>query len=729
VTGTASARRRLAAARPWLLAAATYLAGAVIFTWPLAADLSGTVWGDRFDAWTTMWLIWHLGDALASGDLVAHTDRIFFPVGYNLWSFGHLALQLMGAPLIAVGFAVATVYNLLLLFAFTASGLAAHALGRHLSGDHWGGLLCGAVFAWNPYLYGEMSAGCVELVAAWFFPLQGWLLLRLFEAPGWRRALPVGAVLAATGPFNWYYTLFCGMFMVSVCAWRALLGGSNRLKALGWAGAAVVAAGLSNLPLIPLVRQETPERYGITAETFAPENWDLSYAITNGAIPLAELDEEALVLNDAMQVAINSTSLSNMISAGFVANPLESTPGALAFAAGLFGLLAAGRRGYGWAAIAGGFLILTLGPFLQLDATPPLPEWSIERPLPYYFLYNDVPFFSKAYRPYRLGVVVLTALAALSALGYGRLSGRWRPALAGGLFLAGAAQPHWAGERPAERPIADADVPEIYHRLRELPDGAVIELPLHYQPLSVANARLQYYQVVHRKPMLNCNQLIRRTELMQFRDYVAGNRFLQVVLDIGRSEPPYTWSDDDLLALRDDGFRYVVFHDTFEPAKLRLSGYQGEADRLRQPAITMLYEALGEPVLEGDGVVIFALPGDLTPGRERAWTGEAWAEVELPWTALELPLKLAPGAGLPLSQEDALVFSAWLHRLEGDSELALVSDDPPWSAALRAPEGRWAWTQVEELPQLAEGGTWRLEATDGPVTLELDAVQLLRGPR
>ena len=51
---------------PWLLAAGVYLLGAVVFTWPLVASMSDAVWGDRFDAWTTMWLIWHLAERLVA---------------------------------------------------------------------------------------------------------------------------------------------------------------------------------------------------------------------------------------------------------------------------------------------------------------------------------------------------------------------------------------------------------------------------------------------------------------------------------------------------------------------------------------------------------------------------------------------------------------------------------------------------------------------------------------
>jgi hypothetical protein len=163
-----------------------------------------------------MWLIWHLQDAIGAGTLTEVTDRILYPVGYNLWSFGHLGVQLIGVPLMWIGIGLVATYNLLVLGSFVFSAMCAHAFGRHLGDSHRAGALAAAAFTWSPYLYGEMSAGCVELVAAGFIPLFGLALLRLCDEPGWRRAWPAVLLFAAIGPFNWYYTLFTGLFTVAL---------------------------------------------------------------------------------------------------------------------------------------------------------------------------------------------------------------------------------------------------------------------------------------------------------------------------------------------------------------------------------------------------------------------------------------------------------------------------------------------------------------------------------
>ncbi len=708
-------------ARPWLLATLAYALGAVAFTWPLAPSLGTHVWGDRFDAWTTMWLIWHLQDALASGQLTEVTDRILYPVGYNLWSFGHLGIQLIGVPLMWLGVGLVATYNLLVLGSFVFSALCAHLFGRHLGGSHAAGALAAAAFTWTPYLYGEMSAGCVELVAAGFIPLFAWMLLRLCDRPGWSRAWPAILLFAAIGPFNWYYTLFTGLFTVAFAAWRWLAGGERRTRTVAWIALVCVAAAALDAPLIPKVRRETPSRTVITAETFSTENWQQSYAVSNARVPLEALDVALLELNDAMQVVVNSTSLINLTRARFTANPLDSTPGALAYVLGLIGLVAAGRRGRGWAVMAAGFTVLTLGPFLQIDATPPLADWAEQTPLPYYWLYNEVPFFSKAYRPYRLGVVVLVCLGGLAA--GGARSQAWSLAALAGVL--GPLQPHLSGERPADRPLADATIPPIYDELAALPDGAVIELPLLYQPISPANARFQYHQVAHRKPVLNCNQLIRRTDLLAFQDYVGENAFLQTVLDLGRRSPPYAFRSDDLHELADQGFRYVIVHPAFETSQLHLSGFHGEADRLGQVALQMLAETFGEPVLRSEDTWVYAFPDPLPPpGTRFAWSGDAVLDVPVPWSELKLPVTLQAGEDLlldwPEGASQARALSLWVHRPEaspGDGRLVVagagVVDTTPGT-----------WTRVA-LP-LTPGTVPVLRAEGGSVTVELDRLQLVR---
>lgn len=686
--------------RVWIATALGYVAASTLFLWPLPAHLATHVWGDRFDAWTTLWLIDHLHQGVVNGTLRAETTDILFPVGYNLWSFGHAALQILGVGLMGLGIPLVPAYNLLLIGALASSALAAHALGHALSRSHLGGLVAGATFATSPYLYGEGAAGCIELVAAGLIPLFVLTLIHVVRDPGWRTAARAALTLAIVGPFNWYYTLFAGMLGVAFCAWQFVEG---RGRAVGWMVGAMVVAAALDAPLIPLVRRETPTRPPLSVELFTTADaWERSTAVTDGTLALASLSEQRLEEHDAVEVYRNSTAVSSLAVARFSLNPLDSTPGALAFTVGLVGLALGRRRGWGWGVIAGGATVLTLGPFLTPDGSAPIPDWSARLPMPYWFAYQYVPFFAKAYRPYRIGVDALVACSALGAVGMGTLLALGRERLtrgaAVGVSVIGFTQPFWSGDRPGLRPLADATIPPVYTALGKLPRGAVIELPLQYQPITNANARFQYHQVAHRLPLLNCNQLIRRTDLLAFRDYVLANDFIEVLLDLGRKQPPFRYTPEALGRAVRDGFRYVVLHTRVDADEGYLAGAVGDSDRVGMVAMNLLRDSFGEPVLSGDGVEVYQLPEAVEPGPERVWTGADVQALDLPVDSgrLGIPLVLRPAGAADLYVGPARKLGFWA-RPEGEVAVDLQVRD---AAGLRAvpldvTPGTWTWNEVK----------------------------------
>lgn len=692
-------------ARTWGGLALLYLGAALVLTWPLGAHLGTHLWGDRFDAWTTLWLVWHLGDTLTHPALV--TDRIFYPVGYDLLSFGHLGVQILGAPWVALGVPPVAVYNGLVLAALTFSGLGAHALGETLAEGtplrRVAGVVAAAAFVGTPYLYGELRAGCVELVAAGFLPLFLRALIRVIRSPQRGPVLRAAVWLGVIGPFNWYYAIFAGMLGVAVLLWMAL---ARRWRTAAAVGGALALGLLMVSPLLPRVRAETPERPPISAEQFTPERWARSKAISDGEVPLGEVTEQDGLDLDALQVVLNATTARGLLRMDFPTNPLESTPGRLAVALGLLGWAAAGRRAAPWGWLALGFTVLTFGPYALLDPSPPLSPWALDHPLPYLWLYNHVPLFSKAYRPYRIGVIVLTCWSAAAAVGVARLGGACGEAAArrwgwAALALLGvsAAQPlaaHGTGG------LMRAETPGGYTRLAER-EGAIIELPLHYQPLSVAAAQVQMHQIVHRRPMLNSNQLIRRTELLAFRELVGSNTLLQTCVDLARRAPPLRWEGADAGKLTDLGFRDLVIRTQLPAEAEHLAGFQESADRLGLLALRMLEDSFGPPWLDEGGVLAFAIQ-PVAPGPRR-WEGGVVA-LEDPYVALGLPVDLREGQALRLGAGEGAVrrAAAWVQVEQGQAALRLTRGG---RAQTQAAEGEgWRWLRLEGGP---DAGPWTLE--------------------
>lgn len=703
-----------------------YLLAAAVFTWPLAADLGGHVWGERFDVWTTLWLLWHLHDAVSSGTFSVTTDMIFFPVGYNLWSFGHMAWQLLAVPLIAMGLSVTAAYNVLMLGAFAGSSLGAHVLGRAITRTHVGGVIAAAVFTFNPLLYGEMAVGAVELVAAFFLPLYALMLVRLAQKPTWGRALVLALTLALAGPFNWYYSIFCILLTAPLSI--AMLIGASRARWLAFAPRLAAAGALVALvtwPLVDNIGKENPPRIPLEFEYQDALMLESQRDFRDGLIDLDDIDRRQMEIFEAIDSFTNSMSVRSLITAEFPVDPMRSTPGLFALLLALGGLVANPRGNWRWALVGGIFGVLSLGPLLRWSEIGAGGMTGV-CPLPYYWLYNHLPFFSKAYRPYRLNVVTLTMLAAMAAyLGpwlRARLGDRLAPTAAVALVFVGASQPLWApGPQPGRQAVS-TDVPAYYEEIAGLPGEAIIELPLHCQPPSQSYARLQYYQVVHRKKLLNNNQFIRIPALLQLREMAEANPALDLLLRLDRLDededvrfPHEAWA-----WFEEQGFRHLVAHSSFTADSMSNSRpQQDRVEMLPGRAFALLGDLFGPAVLENEHVRVYDF-GEMRTGDDGLCPPPAERDHRLgdlgTLDAFELghsivlhPLAADPtqtvtlGEGAPGEELGAVSFWATGEDCEGVAVRFLDSTGDPLGATspLMLQYGTWRWIRIEAPPGAA----------------------------
>jgi hypothetical protein len=700
--------------RSWIGLSLFYLIGALSFLWPIPVSIDQAVWGDRFDAWTTLWLIGHLAEGLETGGFQANTTEILFPIGYNLWSFGHMALQGMGAVLVCLGLPLIATYNLLLIGGVWTSGLAMHLLAKELTRSHLAAAVAGIVFASSPFLYAEGGAGCIELVAAGLIPLHAWSLVRLTRKPSWPRCAVATVVLALIGPFNWYYTLFAGLFGLGFCAWRVLAMGRELFspacrrhrRGVALVMLSMAFAATLNLPLIDAARQETPARPSVPATQVGDaQAWERATAITQARTPLSELTEETLIERDSLEVHLNSTSVLALIEAKFTVNPLGVTPGLLAYGVAFIGVLVAGRRTWGWLALGASFTILSLGPFLNLDGALLLPTWATSAPLPYRWATETLPFFEKAYRPYRFAILVLQCAAIVGAIGANTLARAYPRVRAWPLVLAlaviGFGQPIWTGA--ASRPTIDATTPSLYDALRTAPSGAVIEVPLHYQPISIATAQQQYHQIAHGHPLLNTNQLIRRPDLLAFQDFVANNRFVDALLDLGRPQWPIEVPDSAIEALIQDGFRYIVVRDRVAGDTAHLAGEATHGDLVGTAAREMIHALLGAPAFSTeDGAVYDLTMAALESDRVRSFDGDSVTELTPLFDIVQggFSLRLTPDQAVSLYEGSGREISFWtidqgasalrlkVSSAEGETTHDIAMSPGFWTrTSVRLPEG------------------------------------------
>ena len=229
----------------------------------------------------------------------------------------------------------------------------------------------------------------------------------------------------------------------------------------------------------------------------------------------------------------------------------------------------------------------------------------------------------------------------------------------------------------------------------------MIELPLHYQPVSIATAQQQTRQLVHKHPLLNTNQLIRRPDLLAFRDYVAKNSMLETLLDLGRAEPPLTVADADIEALQAQGFRYVVLHNQVPGDSQHLAGERAWADLVSEPARSMLHSIMGDPTIQTpQGQVYDLTQAQIVAGRTRTWTGKNVENLKPPFDTAETGFTLHLGEGdlVELTEDTMRGFSMWSRPAEADHGSLMIrvqGDGIDQNTEVTLGKDTWSYTSVQ----------------------------------
>ncbi len=210
--------------RPVVAAIAAYLVLACGLTWPLPLHLTSHFTGSPTgDLGVYVWNLWIFDHELVQhGRLPFSTDHVFAYTGgadFTLHNYTPLA-GLVAMPLMA-WLGVVTTFNVLLIVALMTSGLGVFVLARRSGLPPWCAWLSGAIFMGTPAMTARQSAH-FSLLFAVALPLFVAVLLRTCEAPRWRHALALGALVAAATYSDAYYGIYCVLMGLFFLAWRFL---------------------------------------------------------------------------------------------------------------------------------------------------------------------------------------------------------------------------------------------------------------------------------------------------------------------------------------------------------------------------------------------------------------------------------------------------------------------------------------------------------------------------
>ncbi len=588
----------------WLIAAAV----ALLLTGWTFGDALGQL-GSAFlgfeyvDGYGTQWFYWFVERSVRSGEPLGHTDLFFHPWGKEI--FAHTGTNVLDAYL-ALPFRMllgpVAGYNVFVLLALLANGVAFAFLAGQLTRDRLAIGLGAVLFAFTPYILFETSAGR-PTQALMVFPV---LTVLFMWRSGVRRGLlaptVAGIALGVSGYQYWYYAFFFGVGCLLHGLWRTARPpeeAGSRWRVLGRHALIAAVALAVTLPFAHSLLTG-----GASGEDTLPGMLDMERWSMRSNPPLTV--EGSKVGLFMWQPALRQT--------GAFVQDLDGTERFLFRGTWMLWLMWLSVALWLWhpgrldrgpvAAMMAGGLLLAIGPLLLLGGL------ALPNP-PYILLTKALPFMQRLWWPARAFSLlsVLVGLTVVVNLAHLRRLGPWpQVAIGAALALIWAVELSGLGYLPMATWSATA--PAGYRCLEHGPDGALMELPYAWTQGHL------YYQTLHGRPimggMLEDNPEFTPDEVFALHD---DNTFVSSLLYAahGKSSAP-VWTEGDMAAVEELGYRYVVLQkDAFHIAQTD-PGLLDNVRRLQQRRITRTLQIVaGAPVYDDRRMSIFSPWGAPSP--------------------------------------------------------------------------------------------------------------------
>ena len=336
-----------------------------------------------------------------------YTDWIFYPVGMEMTM--QPAMFLHGALTIPLAWMeITTANNVVILFSFALSGLAASLLGMYLFRSLPAALFCGFVFAFCPYKFQHLM-GHYHLMATQTLPLVALSLIRLFDTPSRRHLGWAGFWLGFTIYTDYYFFAYALLLATVIFIYR-FINAEDRISVLRQ----MILAGLVALvvagPLLgPALVSASRSDYAIASGHEEHKADLLSFLIPSERQWLMQ------PLATAMDGVLEMTAIDGVEHSVYIG-------WALLILCAVYGRWVIRDRGDpGLFALIGIlFMVLALGPDLGINGRSDFGAsgWSI--PLPGKLL-MEAPILSGARAPARIFIVAIMGLAVWAGYALQRL--------------------------------------------------------------------------------------------------------------------------------------------------------------------------------------------------------------------------------------------------------------------------------------------------------------------
>lgn len=471
--------------RTWSVAA-LFLALTAIATYPIALAPGSLAFFTHSDAQLNMWIMAWDAHALSHHPTHLFDTNIFFPeprtLAYSETLLGYLPIF---GPIFWLGGSPALANNAVLLFSFTASGVAMYLLARHVTGREWPAITAGIAYAFVPYRFVHIPQ--IQLEAMEWIPLA-FLCLHLFAERGdWKYAFGLAASVVMEAYCCVYYSIFLAVAL--------LAGGPVLLLAEGRRGLwqklriLAVAGGLAAAVVAPLAGE---------------------YMRVHGTRKLERPIEEITLRSAVPATYVASTSrLHQRLWMASLPPPRDYLfPGILALVLAAIGTAAAAWRGHaqGGLATRRRYVVLAYAVIAVVGLAASFGPPGLGGVSLYNFLYVGVPLLHGLRQTSRFGVLVIFGVAVLAAFGAAVIEAPLRrlAAIAGPMTLAGLLfMELLVAPVRLDRPNGDVlmavpPVPPVYAWLAAQPGTfAILELPYAQPGLLWQNASYVYWSTVH----------------------------------------------------------------------------------------------------------------------------------------------------------------------------------------------------------------------------------------
>lgn len=410
---------------PWyalhLIVLLSYLALALVLTYPLVREFTRAIPGDGFDGWQNVWNLWWVKRALlVEGSNPYFTRLLDYPVGVYLYFHTLNIFNGLTFLPVTLNAGVLIAYNAAALFSFVIGGYGSYLLALWaLQGErgvflrHLAAFVSGFVFVFSPYHMAHLL-GHMQLISLEWLPFYALMVLVLLRRVLQRQGqwLKTALCYAARAAFmlvlvalcDWYYAFY--MMLLSVLFWVWSVAQQRGFSAAARMTAAIAMTALlflitTALLWIPMVQETLTSDYMVPpADSAERLSADLTAFFTPstlhpwwGAWAAAWADRFTASLSERT-VFVGYSVLALALTAVF-----------------------RHRRGavlWGVAALI--FAIMALGPWLHIGgetrfgAIGPIP-------LPYNLLTRLLPLLRISRSVSRFSVVVMLSLGVLAAMG------------------------------------------------------------------------------------------------------------------------------------------------------------------------------------------------------------------------------------------------------------------------------------------------------------------------